>query len=62
MNEFKVSPSVEFESPYIKAKHDILKAKESFRKLTEGEKRQLAEELFGAEMAARLYRMMCRRM
>ena len=62
MNEFKVTPGVEFESPYNKAKHDLLKAKESFGKLTEGEKRQLVEELFGAEMVARLYQMMCSRM
>ena len=61
MNEFKFTPSVEFESPYNNAKHDVLKAMESIGKLTEGEKRQLAEELLGAEMAAMLCQIMCSR-
>ena len=60
MNEFKITPDVEFESPY--AKHDVLKAMESISKLTEGQRRQLAEELLGAEIAAMLCRIMCNRM
>ena len=32
MNEFKITPDVEFESPYENAKHDVLKAMESISK------------------------------
>ena len=35
MNEFKLSPDVEFKSLYDNAKYDVLKAKESVSKLTE---------------------------
>ena len=62
MNEFKITPDVEFESPYENAKHDVLKAMESISKLIEGQRRQLAEELLGAEIAAMLRRIMCNRM
>lgn len=62
MNEFKITPDVEFESPYENAKHDVLEAMESISKLTEGQRRQLAEELLGAEIAAMLCRIMCNRM
>lgn len=49
MNEFKLSPDVEFKSLYDNAKYDVLKAKESVSKLTEEQKHQLVKELFGAE-------------
>jgi hypothetical protein len=62
MNEFKLSPDVEFKSLYDNAKYDVLKAKESVSKLTEEQKHQLVKELFGAEAVAILYQIMHNKM
>ena len=62
MDSFSLVPDVEIENPYDNAKRDVLKAMESVRKLPENQQRQLAEDLFDAEMAAMLCRIMCNRM
>lgn len=48
MQNIKIIPSVEFNDDYINAKADLLKAMQSISKLTDGQKRFLVEELYGA--------------
>ena len=58
MNRVKPMVGLEFTDKYEKAKQDLTEARKSFSELTPDQKRNLVNELFGAEAVASLCQVM----
>ena len=56
MNGYKIKPTFEPNDKYEKAKKDVIQAAISVQELTPQQCQELAQELFGYEMAMQLFK------